>query len=82
MSDEEDRFRISDLGAPLYEYSQVITVPELMATHQIISVHKQYLKWWQFIKKHDYEVVLKTVYDMAMWVADGKPGAPNEGEAE
>lgn len=68
-----DDFRISDLGKPVYEHSQVITLQELVATYNVILEVYQHLRWWQWIQKGKFQAILGAVHEMILWLQSGKP---------
>lgn len=72
MSD--DPFKLSDLKNPLYEYSQVATVHDLIQMYNNLSHLYDHLPWYGFLAKRDCRVAMQTVSILLAWLEQGKKG--------
>lgn len=72
-----DDFKISDLGAPLYEWSQVITVSELVNTVAYLTLARKEVPWWRFMAHHDLKLAVRLISEMIVVLQNGKK---NQGE--
>lgn len=70
-----DDFNLADLGKPLYEHSQVLTMDELEGTRVYLYAYSDSLKWYSFITKFKVRIVIEAIEDAIVWLRKGKPGA-------
>lgn len=70
-------FKIDDLGKPLYEWSQVITINELLVAYKDVRDHHNSLPWWQFIRAYNDRVALFVLYELIAFLSKGKKGKEN-----
>ena len=74
------KFHPDDLINPLYEHSQVITADDLHIIYQGLVTQYKESKWWEFSHRHDVAIAGHTIYELLLWLHDGKPKLRELGE--
>lgn len=73
------KFSPEDLKHPLYEYSQVITGHELIAIYEGLSRQYYDTPWWRFKLRWGLKISASAIYELIMWLNQGKPGMIDQG---
>ena len=68
----DDRFKLSDMGQPLYEYSQVMTEQDLLAFERALSRQYHEIPWYHPVRKWSVGVSVGVVMGLRLWIRDGK----------
>lgn len=66
------KFHPDDLKNPVYEYSQVVTIYDLRTIYHGLALQHHETKWWQFSRRHDLIVAGNAIYELMLWLQDGK----------
>ena len=74
-----DKFHINDLENPLYEYSQVLTMPELVLIYKSLADQYYKTKWWQFRLRYGLVIIRHVLYAIIVWLQEGKPTSYGSG---
>jgi hypothetical protein len=72
-----DDFKMTDLGKPLYEWSQVLTLPELVNTYTYIKLSREHLPWFFLRTRYELKVALALLSDMITFLKNGKKAGQN-----
>jgi hypothetical protein len=76
----DDKFRLSDIGRPLYEHSQVITEEELVAFEMALTQQYRDYPRYRFIMRWGTGVAIGVVLGLRMWLLEGKNSIKKPGE--
>lgn len=77
-----DKFHPDDLKNPLYEHSQVVTFHDLMAIYKGLSAQHKDTKWYQFRLRYGLAIAGRVVYEIIMWLNEGKSELRDSGGME
>ena len=70
----DDKFKLSDMGHPLYEYSQIITEQDLHAFRQALTRQYKSIPWYKPVTRWATGVAIGVVIGLITWVREGKGG--------
>ena len=74
-----DKFHVNDLKNPLYEHSQVLTMPELVLIYKSLTDQYYKTKWWQFRLRYGLVIIRQVLYAIIVWLREGKPTSYGSG---
>lgn len=75
-----NKFNPDDLKNPVYEYSQVVTVHDLRIIYHGLAAQYKNAHWWEFRTKYNIAVAGHAIYELLLWIQDGKPKLKEPGE--